>query len=75
MIPGIIAGPVIDRGSAVIIRPWIAIGITVGITTVIAGADANPHAETHSGIGLAGEAQHSQQRNHQQEFFHNNLTT
>jgi len=63
IVPGIIAGPVIDHGSAIIIRPRVAIvGIAVIRAAVITGA--NPYAEPHSGIGLAGKAHHCQQRNY-----------
>jgi len=58
VIPRIVAGPEIDRGSTVIIRAGI-----VGITAVISRADPDSYPNMHSGIGLAGEAQHSQQRN------------
>lgn len=61
MTPRIIAGRVIDRGSAAVI---IGAGAVITVrAAVIAAPDSNPDADMHSGIGLAGEAQHSQQRN------------
>jgi hypothetical protein len=60
MIPRIITGPAIDPGSGVVSIIRIAI---VGITAVIAGANSDSYPNMHSGIGLTGEAQHSQQRN------------
>jgi len=66
MIPGIIAGAVIDADVTGIIaivggiRGRISI-IGVRGWAVIAAADSYSDAHMHSGIGLAGKAQHSQQ--------------
>jgi hypothetical protein len=67
MIPGIIAGPEIDPDIARII-PVVSgrigsVRISIIRATIIAAPDSDPYPNMHSGIGLAGEAQGTQQRN------------
>jgi hypothetical protein len=64
VIPGIIAGSKINPDIAGIIPIVSGIG-SVGIRTAIIyrASDSNADTNVNSGIGLAGEAQHSQQRN------------
>jgi hypothetical protein len=65
MIPGIIAGAVIDADVTWVIAiiGWIRSRISIvgiGGWAVIAAADSYSDAHMHPGIGLAGKAQHSQ---------------
>jgi hypothetical protein len=70
VIPRVKAGVDINDGVGVII---IGSGIVpVRIGTVIA-PDPDSHAHTHSGIGLTGETQYSQEYHDWYYFFHNNL--
>jgi hypothetical protein len=67
VIPGVIAGTEINPDIAGIIPVISGIGsVRIPVIrrgTVIDGSpNSEPHANMHSGIGLAGEAQHSQQR-------------
>jgi hypothetical protein len=65
MVPRIIARPVIHGRSIVPVVgiPVIRIARSIISGAVISRANSHSDANMHSGIGLAGEADHSHQRN------------
>ena len=66
MVPGIITRPVVTvvRIGSVVGRIGSGIDWTIIPRSVIAAANPDSHANMHSGVCLAGDAQYSQQCDH-----------